>query len=286
MYSSALTQHKLKYLFLFFLLLFITPQNVSAATITISNIPTEINHNQEVEINLDFVCSGCGDSYMRGVFYPSGTNYFGYTQNKSGSWVGTSADRSVYYLIAKDDLVEASWSGKLKVKPDSEDSAFTGTGEYLFKIGRYTSSNDSSADWSNELSLKVIGPTPSPTTTPTQTSEPTKTSTPVPTGTSTSKPLPTKTSTPRPSPTATSEPEVTNEPEVVGNNNEAVNSSSDDSQVSPQPTGQVAGATDTKKSPIIAIIFISLGICCLGYVGYMLYNVKHNNDQKKLQEID
>lgn len=283
MYSSASIRHKLKYLFLFLLLLFITPQNVSAATITISNLPTEINHNQELEINLDFVCSGCGDSYMRGVFYPNGTNYFGYTQNKSGSWVGTSTDRSVYYLISKDDLIEASWSGKLKVKPDSEDSAFTGTGEYLFKIGRYTSSNDSSADWSNELALKIIGPTPSPTFAPTQTPEPTKTSTPVPTITSTPKPSPTKTPTPKPSPTTTSEPENTDELEEVGDNE---NDQSVTNQISPQPTGQVAGATVTKKSPIVAIIFILLGVCCLGYVGYMLYNVKHNNDQKKLHKVD
>jgi len=133
---------------------------------------------------------------MRGVFYPSGTNYFGFTQNNSGNWIGTVTDRSLYFTITKTDLVDASWSGKLKVKPDSSDSAYSGPGEYLFKIGRYTSVGDSSADWSNELGIKITGPTPAPTLDPTPTLAPT--STPTPTPIKTPDPTPTKTPTPKP----------------------------------------------------------------------------------------
>ncbi len=241
--------------------------------ITISNLPTEINHSQETEVDLFFSCSGCGDnSYMRAVFYPSGTNYFGFTQNNIGNWIGTENDRSLYFNITKTDLIEASWSGKLKVKPDSNDSAFVGTGEYLFKVGRYTSSNDSSADWSNELSVKIIGPTPAPTQAPT--AEPTNapTVTTAPTAQPTVKPSPTKSPTPKPSvtPKSTEEPDDTEKPSInlefgQGNIIESTET----------PEGKVAGVKTINKSPVLAIILVLAGLGCLGYVGYMLYNMRN-----------
>jgi len=250
------------------------PSSVVAVSLTVSGIPSEINFGQEMEVNLLFDCSGCNDSYIRGVFYPNGTNYFGYTQNNSGAWIGTEANRLLYFSILKTDLVESSWSGKLKVKPDPNDSAFNGTGEYLFKLGRYTSANDSSADWSNELSLRIIGPTPAPTQAPTN--PPTATATQTATATITSKPTPTRTSTPKATAASTEEPEVdetTDEPEnlVVDTNVEVVEAT---------PEGLVAGASDTKKTPIAAIVFIILGTSCLGYVGYMIYNQKHAQEQE------
>ncbi len=49
---------------------------------------------------------------------------------------------------------EGKWEGKIKVRPDSLDSGFKGTGDYHFKVGRYTSSGNGPV-WSNELSLKI-----------------------------------------------------------------------------------------------------------------------------------
>lgn len=250
------------------ILFFIFPQNISAMSLSISNLPSEINFNQEVDVTLDFSCSGCGDySYMRGVFFPSGTNYFGLTQNNSGSWIGTSTDRSLYFAISKLELIEASWSGKIKVKPDIDDSAYQGTGEYVFKIGRYTSANDSSADWSNELSIKIIGPTASPTQPPTNppTAEPTQ----VPTSSPTKSPTPKPTSTVIP----TQEPEIEKESEA-----ESITLTNTSISIETQRP-MVAGAKTENKSSVLAIIFITLGVGFLGYGGYLLYNMR-NADQK------
>ena len=252
------------------ILFFIFPQNVWAMTLSVSNLPSEINFNQEVDVTLDFSCSGCGDySYMRGVFFPSGTNYFGLTQNNSGSWIGTSTDRSLYFAISKTDLIEASWSGKIKVKPDIEDSAYLGTGEYIFKVGRYTSANDSSADWSNELLTKIIGPTASPTQSPTNppTVEPTQVSTII----STKSPSPIATKSPTPKPTVTSKPtaesETTDEPESDVQLIENIPAKS--------PQGMVAGAKTENKSKLLASLLIFSGMGFLGYVGYLLYNMRN-----------
>ncbi len=140
--------------------------------------------------------------------------------------------------------------------------------------------------------LQNPDPTPEPTAVPTQTATalptPTTTSTATPTKTSTpqitSKPTPTKTPSAKPSPTSTSEPEEeeTQQPNQIENETET----DEVDQVTPQPTGQVAGATDIKRSPVVAIVFILLGVCCLGYVGYMIYNMNHQNDQRNIQKSD
>jgi hypothetical protein len=123
---------------------------------------------------------------------------------------------------------------------------------------------------------------PSPTSIPTSvpTSVSTQTATPTPTAQPTLKPTPTKTPTSKPSPTTTTEPEETKESQEP----DEVQTGTD--QNTPQPTGQVAGATVTKKSPVVAIVFIFLGVCCLGYVGYMIYNMNYKNDQRNDQIKD
>jgi hypothetical protein len=106
-------------------------------------------------------------------------------------------------------------------------------------------------------------PTQAPTNTPTPTVNPTKTSTPIPTPTSTPKLIPTKTptSTPTESPSSVlNETEFTTMPTVLQT-----------------PSGVVMGVTTKKKSPILAIILVVLGVGFLGYVGYMIYNQRHAN---------
>lgn len=246
-------------------LFLILAKPVNALTISISNLPTTIDKDQETEVDLYFSCAGCGDySYIRSVFYPGGTNYFGFTRNNSGNWVGTVTDRSQYFAIAKTDLVEASWSGKIKVKPDSGDSAYIGPGEYLFKVGRYTSAGDSSADWSNELAIRITGPTPIPTLTATRTPDPTPTPTqiPNPTPVKTASPVPTKTPTKTVTPTPT--PEI--EPDVLG---ESANN----------PTSSLSGTLspeeqqNVKKFPFLAIVMIVAGLVFI--VGSCYVAFKH-----------
>ena len=246
---------------------------IYAMSISISDLPNEINQSDEAETAITFSCSGCGDSFIRGVFYPSGTNYFGLTQNNIGDWIGSDSDRSKYFKIAKTDLIDASWSGKLSIKPDLSDSAYQGPGEYLFKVGRYTSSTDSGADWSNELAIRITGPTNTPTSTPTQTptSTPVKTLTPTPTKTPT--PSPTKTPTPRPSPTESPNDVVsTDSGNVLGMEIES-------GSPSPIPESHPPFVLENKNK-IIAALFICLGV---GLIGGSFYFAFKNSKSSKLQ---
>ena len=187
------------------LVLLLFPASALAITLTFSDVPTSIDRDQELAVDVVMDCNGCKDSYLRGVFYKSGTNYFGLTQNNSGNWIATSSDKTQYFHIET-----ASFSGQLKVKPDSADSKYEGPGEYQFKIGRYTSSN-SSATWADPVVVNITGPAlPSPTPTPTLTSKPTSTPTPKTTSTPVAAVTPaSKTnSTPVASPSSTPTPVV------------------------------------------------------------------------------
>jgi hypothetical protein len=245
-----------------FVACFVSTKPVYALSISVSNLPTSIDRDQETEVDLFFSCAGCGDySYIRSVFYSSGTNYFGLTQNNSGSWVGTAGDRSQYFAIAKTDLIDASWSGKLKIKPDSGDSAYTGPGEYMFKVGRYTSASDSSADWSNELAVKITGPTPAPI------SEPRQTPAPSPTPAKTPAVIPTSTKAPTPTPTRLPLPPSTTE--VLG-----VETFDSIPTSTPAPDGKIIDKTQG-KFPGVAFGLIFLGLALIGGSSYAYF--KTNN---------
>ncbi len=118
--------------------------------------------------------------YLKGAFKKSdGSNYFGYTKI-SGSWVKNGSTYSSQFPITTDS--SGIWSGSLDVKADDEDSGFTGSGDYIFKVGRYSSSG-SGPTWSNEMNLNITAiSTPSKTTSQG--------------GTSASKSIPSQTNTP------------------------------------------------------------------------------------------
>lgn len=171
---------------LIFFLFFLFSQKASAASITIQNTPSTINESDEFSVDVSLNCSGCSDSYLRGVFYESGTSYFGYTQDNIGSFSNAAGSNcTTFYKIAQSDLVSGSWSGKIKFKPDSGSSYYKGSGEYSFKVGRYTSSCTSPSVWSPEILISIIGPSSTPTNalsaTPTVSSAKTSTPTPSPT---------------------------------------------------------------------------------------------------------
>ncbi len=159
-------------------------------SLTVDNLPVTIDQAQEFKLNINFSCSSCGDSYLRGVFYPSGTSYFGYTQDNNGIWSNAPGSNCTsFFKIAQTDLdYGSSWSGEIKFKPDPQSSYYTGPGEYSFKVGRYSSSC-SSPLWSTEATVAITGPAPTPVSdfTP-STSLPSHTPTPTPT--LTSSPLP------------------------------------------------------------------------------------------------
>lgn len=248
----------IKTVFIVFLFL-IFPVKIYAYSLVVSGLPNTIDQSTETQIDVVLTCSGCGDSYLRGVFYPGNTNYFGLTQNNAGEWVGLDPDRTKYFKVAKTDLTDASWSGKIKIKPDIVDQSYTGPGEYLFKIGRYTSGTDASADWSNELAIKITGPTPSPSPTvvPTQALSPTPT--PVPVKTPSPTPVPVKTVKPTVIPTPTPTPQVLGADAV------------ETPKATPSPDKKESPEKSNSFPLMLAVTFVSAGLILIGFTGYSIY---------------
>lgn len=134
---------------------------------TISNLPSEINPNQEFEPQIDLTLPDNPNEvfYLKAAFKKEGSsNYFG--QTYSDDWVGNSEKYSKQLKISTDS--SGSWEGKIKVKPDPDDSGFKGSDNYIFKVGRYSDSG-SGPIWSNEVSIKINTlntPEPSPSPLP------------------------------------------------------------------------------------------------------------------------
>ncbi|MEK7470983.1 MAG: hypothetical protein AAB622_03235, partial [Patescibacteria group bacterium] len=117
----------------------------------------------------------------------------------------------------------------------------------------------------SEGKQNISPPTPSPIPTPTATSTPTVTPTSTPTKTPT--PTPTKKPTPKPTPTKTPEElsdQNTPPPDVLG--------VSDNSSPTPEPKE----AQDSSKLPILAIIFILLGVISIGGASYSIWYKSKN----------
>lgn len=233
-------------------------ETFAATSVSINNWPTSVDQSQEFTVDVNLVCSNCtSDSFLRSVFYPSGTSYFGYTQDNGANWVNAPGGSCTqYYKVAANDLQEGSWSGKLKIKPDASSSLYSGPGDYLFKIGRYTSSC-SSPVWSQETTITITGPSPTPTSTPSPTNTPTPnpTATPVPpTATAIPTKVPTPTKMPTPKPTITPTPttitiEATPGGEVLG---------SESSQAS-----EIEHHESDSKPIIISLLLVSIGLALL-----------------------
>lgn len=137
-------------------------------TFSIKDAPAEIDSDQEIEVNVLIKLSDKPNSafYLKGAFKKSDSlNYFGETYSGS-SWCKNNSTYSKQLAIAVNS--DGKWEGKIKVRPDFEDSGFKGTGDYVFKVGRYTDMGNGPV-WSNELSLKineVEKPEPSPSEDP------------------------------------------------------------------------------------------------------------------------
>lgn len=129
--------------------------SLSSSLFTISNIPSEINSDQAftTSVNLSLPNNSDTTYYLAGAFkIVDGTRYFGLTKKDSG-WVQySSASFSNQYKITTNG--SGAWTGNLEVKPDIEDSDYKGSGDYTFKVARYTQTG--SQTWSNEVTVKII----------------------------------------------------------------------------------------------------------------------------------
>ncbi len=176
----------------------------AAITLTFTGCPASADLNSQFPVEISLSCpAGCGDSYLRAVFYtPKSTNYFGFTKNNGGEWINSPGSLATrYFHLAPIDKSSPVASLSLDVKPDPSDKYFSGPGDYFFKVGRYTSDN-SPALWSDPVAISLSGPPP------TVTPVPTATPVPVPKTTSTSVP-PTPRITPQPTAKPTLRPTLT-----------------------------------------------------------------------------
>jgi hypothetical protein len=224
-------------------LLFPSPV-LSAMKLTIESYPTGVGQ-EEFTVDSKLIDAPSSETYwLQCVFTEIGkTNYFGYTKNNSGLWYNGS-DHLQYFQI--NTSPEGTWSGQLKAKVDTENSAYKGIGDYTFKIGRWTKGGNRS--WSdNEVTIAInIAPTSTPTPTPTSTPTSGPTDTPVPTSTntptSTPPPTQTPTSTPTPtrSPSPTNPPPETQKPEVLGISDYTTPAPSSSASSSPAPPALLA----------------------------------------------
>ena len=126
-----------------------------STSFNILNVPSQINSDQQfnITVNLSLPSNPNTTFYLKGAFKkPDGSNYFGETF-VSGSFVKNSSSFTNQHQITTDS--SGNWSGILEVRSDDSDSGFTGTADYIFKVGRYTGSG-SGPTWSNESTIKII----------------------------------------------------------------------------------------------------------------------------------
>lgn len=225
----------------------------SVQQVSVSAVPARIDEAEEFQAAVVFSCPSCTtDSFLRGVFYPSGTGYFGYTKNEKGEWVnGPSSSCTSYFHLSASESGEASWSGTMSFKPDRESGFYKGPGEYLFKVGRYTPSCSSASVWSEEIPIVLTGPTVTPA--PTQTPKPENTATPVPESSSPTVSVPTPTNAPVRVGLIRSDESDT--PDILG--------SEDTLSVVASPSGYSAPARRIPKH-VFVLLCMSIGCFCIG----------------------
>jgi hypothetical protein len=136
-----------------------------------------------------FSSSNCASSsacYLQGALQkPSVNSYFGSTKNNIGNWYSCTRTqdkdfiKSTFFSFFQ---TNGDWSGAILMKAEIS-TGYSGPGEYILKVWRYTGNSESPAGESNEQTVNILQPTLSPT--PTNSPFPTNTSTNSPQATST-----------------------------------------------------------------------------------------------------
>ncbi len=252
--------------------LLLTPKTVSALDFGVSGAPETIFEDTAFPITFTLSQSSTATSvaYLRAVFYQEGTTkYFGYTQNQSGTWVNSTSDKTQFYTLTVGP--DGSASGQIWAKLDLTHSYFTGAGVYKIKLGRYTSSNDTCADWTNELETAVtVHPSPVPSPNPSLPPSPTPTPTPSPSPI----PSPSLIPSPRPSPSIAllSSPGTVAGETTVDLSAFGVASPQPSTSPSSTPTPRL-NSTRARFALIVGSGLVLLSIA--SYLGFRLYRHRH-----------
>lgn len=132
-----------------------SPQSSSSpkSSITLTSVPSQVSSTEPFFVDVQLTNLGPNSQYfLKGAFLKSGsTNYFGKTK-VSSSWVKNSETYSKQLPITTD--LGGNWTGLIQLMVDQDDSGFSGAGDYLFKVGRY-SSTGSGPTWSSESSINI-----------------------------------------------------------------------------------------------------------------------------------
>lgn len=158
--------HVLACLASFILLLgFLRPQITFASSFTFSGAPTTIHDETPFEVEVQLATDDSNKqkiNYLRAVFFAAdSTKYFGYTQSANGQWGNSASQKDTLFAITLNE--EGSWSGKIRSKVDLNSNYYNDSGTYYFKVGRYTSESDTSAQWSDNSTPIFITAKFSPT---------------------------------------------------------------------------------------------------------------------------
>lgn len=201
-----------------------TPSPTSkTSTFNISQPPSSIDSTQQFQINIDLKnLTPNSKYYLKGAFKkPDSSNYFGKTK-VSNSWVANSSSYSNQYYLTTDS--SGNWAGSIELLPDPDDSGFTGTGKYIFKVARYDA-NGGGLTWSSEYIVSITSAT-------TQSSTAAAKSTPTSTPKTTSTPI----------------AQTTTKP-ITAPQSVAINTQSQEKEQTPQNSPQIAGLSTDAPTP-------------------------------------
>ncbi len=216
----------------------------SSSSFTITNIPSQINSDQSFIVSVNITSSTA--YFCKGAFKKAASsNYFGLTL-VSGNWIKNGSSSTNQYLCTN--------SFNFEVKPDIDDSGYTGSGDYIFKVGSYDQ-DGGNLTWSNEVTIKINdvnsdGSNDQPTPQPTSNNN------------SSASPIPTVTKTPTPKPKQTSK-----YPYRIASVAAAIASAT--------LSGKIEIKNEKQINPLVwvGLIFIFAGIGALGYI-YLIKNAK------------
>ncbi len=265
----------LLFCFLSLFIAFSSLDTVFAAGFTLSSTQTSINAGDEFNVNVNFSISIANGTtyYLRGAFYQTSGNYCGFTWNGSNWYNGPYTANNGWQQLLAVTINQSSWSGQLRAKIDSSDGNCQTSGNYYFKIQRYTSGGSSSFDDQNSLSLNVTIPTPTPT--------PTSTPTPAPQPTNTPTPTPTKSPTTTPVKISSSSSIV---PSVSSISSQLLSSNSSVLGITKEPTKPVSNPQKTKQQNFLAPFFFGSGGIALASCGILLLLKKKRQNDQNLQD--
>lgn len=256
----------------------------AAMSLSFTGLPPNINQDEEISVQVSLIGAPVNTTYyLRAAFYvDTTTQYFGYTWNNSG-WNNIPSDYKNFLQINTGSSGE--FNGALKTKVDLSSNYFKGTGEYQFKLGRYTEGG-SGPSWSDSLATTITGPTPTPTLAPTPTittaPTPTKIPTQAPTAIPTAKPTTLPSTTPTVKPTIVLDNSDT-ENSISGNEDLSEIDLAINDAMNPSPANEpeVLGIDSTKNSkPNFPLILIIAGTVLTLAGGILLAYYEMKNKQK------